>query len=295
MNYDKTRRLWSLWEIMNLFKLEQLAAIIAQIESMIGLCEFPIAHGRAADPACGQLTLQIAQTIPQARGLFMVIGLKDSVKQLDLAGHYLSANPPPNNTEAKAELRRITDTLVTELKERRFLFVEPGLTEYVDNPAPFGQKVFDVFDGARPDITAAANCMVAACSTAAVFHLMRSVEWGLRGLCANLGLKSLKEQKKSGKIKLTPVSHSQWEKILDGLNKRVDKKLKILRPGGAKQRHQEFYYPALEEISAIRDAWRNHVMHGRKEYQPDDAAVICGHVKRLMMKLAENLSKQERY
>lgn len=70
------------------------------------------------------------------------------------------------------------------------------------------------------------------------------------------------------------------------LQDRVDAKLNKIKRGPAKQASQEFYYPMLQDIRGIRDAWRNHVMHTRQEYEPKDADAILGHVRRLMNTLA---------
>ena len=278
------RRLWSLWEIMNLFQVERLAAIVAQIEGMIGLCDFPISYRRAADPADQQLRLQIAQTLPQARGLFEDIGLQYSVRQLDLAGHYLSANPPPNVTEVKAELRRITDTLITELKDGKFLFIEPGLTAYVDNPAPFGQTVFDAFPSARFDITEAGNSLACGLNKAAGFHLMKAAEIGLW----ELGKDRQIPLAIAGKIEF-----SEWGIIIGELETAV-RAITQWPNSPAKEDAHKFYNSSLVEIRAFNDGWRRHIAHVRKTQQPmhgDEALALWGHIERFLKSIAAKISE----
>lgn len=192
----------------------------------------------------------------------------------------------------RVELTHALECLFRELKRRTFLAVVPSRSAYVDNPALFGQAVPDAFPSAMPDLIQAGNCLAADCNTAAVFHLMRGVEWGLRALCANVGIKRVKSKiKKSGRITYTPIEYTEWEKILDELQEHVDAKLKTLKRGTTKQELQGFYYPALQDIRGIRDAWRNHVMHTRAEYTGPDADAILSHVKRLLSTLATKVKE----
>ena len=64
-----------------------------------------------------------------------------------------------------------------------------------------------------------------------------------------------------------------------------------MRPGKVKQSAQEFYYPALQDVRGIKDAWRNHVMHTRREYTALEADAILEHVKRLMATLAPKVKE----
>jgi hypothetical protein len=180
---------------------------------------------------------------------------------------------------------------LNDLAECKFLRVPKGLHSYVDSDALLGFTVAKAFASARPDLKAAGNCLAADCNTAAVFHMMRAVEWALRALGTHLGFRQLRAVKKSGKRKYVPISHLEWEKIIDQLQVRVDRRIEKMRPGKRKQEAQEFYYPALQEVRAIRDAWRNHVMHSRAEYSEEDATAILGHVRRLMTTLATKVSE----
>jgi hypothetical protein len=79
-----------------------------------------------------------------------------------------------------------------------------------------------------------------------------------------------------------------WETILNQLRPKVDKKLNSLKKGINKQVKQEFYNSILAEIQAFKGAWRNHVMHSRRHYSPEDAKSIMSHVKRFLDTLAGN-------
>lgn len=195
---------------------------------------------------------------------------------------------PRDYATIRSECAHVADGICDELSKRIFFTVTPERRNYVENPAFIGKAVCDAFPSALNDIYEAGNCLGADCNTAAVFHLMRLVEWGLRALCVHLGLRNAKR----GKGRRISISYVDWETMLNQLQPLVDTKIEKLKRGKAKQVAQEFYYPALQDIRAIRDAWRNHLMHARRSYSSEEAEVICGHVKNLMSRLVKRMSEQ---
>jgi hypothetical protein len=181
----------------------------------------------------------------------------------------------------------LVEAIEGELKYRRFAFVPTERAKALDKIDTDWATVQGRFPSAKPDIRAAVECYALDCNTAAVFHAMRVVEWGLRALCVSLGFRKLRQKfKKSGSISYIPIEYSEWDTILNQLQPRIDAKINKIKRGPLKQQQQEFYYPIVQDIRAIRDAWRNHVMHTRQDYEPKDADAILGHVKRLMNTLA---------
>ena len=189
------------------------------------------------------------------------------------------------------ELRHARESISDELNKRTFISIEYDRRLFVNDVERMGPGVTTAFRSAIQDIYEAGNCFAAECNTAAVFHLMRVVEWGLRALCIHLGLRRAKRTQK-GKKKYVPIAYTDWETMLNQLPDLVDKKINKLKRGKAKQDAQEFYYPVLQDIRAIRDAWRNHVMHTRATYTREDAAAILSHVQRIMTKLAGRVREQ---
>ncbi len=121
---------------------------------------------------------------------------------------------------------------------------------------------------------------------------MRVVEWGLRALCVDLGHKRLRCQKrKTGKVTYKPLDYADWESTLGQLKADVNKKILQLKRGSKKQALQEFYLPALQDIEGFKDAFRNHVMHTRREYTGPEADAIRDRVQRFMRLLATRVSE----
>lgn len=189
-------------------------------------------------------------------------------------------------------VNHVGTALMAASSSHQFLGVSRELAGFVDHTALLGEDVHKAFPSARDDIREMGNCLAADCNTAAVFHMMRAVEWALRALAAHLGVRRLPRRRKNGKIKYTPISFGDWELILNQLHGRVDKRLERLRPGPVKKERQQFYYSALQEFQGFRDAFRNHTMHAREHYSATDAAGLLVHVKRFMTALAPRIPEK---
>ncbi|HLK64634.1 MAG TPA: hypothetical protein VKU19_14415 [Bryobacteraceae bacterium] len=162
---------------------------------------------------------------------------------------------------------------------------------------PFGQEVHDKFITARYDSEETALCIVAGASTAAVFHMMRVTEIGVKQLGKHMGLSRVKEVQhpkpggllKKPKIRFTPIENCVWEKIQDQLRLKIESRLKGLRPGPSKDKKTSQYGSILADFQGFKIAWRNHVMHGRREFSEPEAFQVLGHVGRFMMSISELL------
>ena len=88
-----------------------------------------------------------------------------------------------------------------------------------------------------------------------------------------------------------PLEFSEWETILSQIKSRASEKYKTLTRGRKKQALQEFYLPAIQDFEGFRDAFRNHVMHTRREYTGPEADAIRDRVERFMRLLATRISE----
>jgi hypothetical protein len=224
-------------------------------------------------------------------------GLLDGIENMNLG-------------EARGHLISIREMVTKALTKRIFMYVPkeyikwvPPVEEHevqeairkgIGAPylAPFEYAVYKKFRSAREDAVQAIQCIVAGVSTAAVFHLMRAVEQGIRALGKDLGLRRIRSVvRKTGKIKLLPIEHATWEMMHDQLRCKVDKKLKPLRPGPTRDEKELFYNSILNAFRGFKEAWRNHVMHTRDTYNPKQADIIFSDVSRFMQTLASRVSE----
>jgi hypothetical protein len=180
---------------------------------------------------------------------------------------------------AQAELATLETSILIDMAKHNFVQVDAKVSHYFEANDLYGAKVSKAFPNALADIREAGNCIARELGTAAVFHLMRVVEWGIRALCNNLKITKIK--------KGHPIEYATWDDLVKELPDVVISKIDNMSRGPKKQKAQEFYHPAIQEISGFKDAYRNHVMHTRKAYTSKDADAISDHVGRFMNLLAD--------
>ena len=183
--------------------------------------------------------------------------------------------PVPKAGDIKIRLTTFRQSLDRELRTRSFLFVPDAKAAFYEQADLFGSQVGDHFPKAAQDIKEAGNCIALDRPTAAVFHLMCVLEVGIDSLSHALGL---------------PYKQAAWNTILNDIEKRVN----ALGPqDGADWRgDKEFYSQAIVEFRFFKDAWRNHVAHGRARYNEGEARNIFDHIRAFMGWLSSRLSQR---
>ena len=286
-NDDGAHRLWSLWRILTEIDIPVFAFNLRELQRLKSVYECWGYTGQLDEKFRDSMIKSIDELIAACKAADFTGPIGTLVTSREwFASTLCKGEGVPN------ELGHILDSVLDELYEREFYRLDRDRAAYFNKSQLWGDAVDAAFPSARFDIQEAGNCLATNRETAAVFHLMRTVEWGLRALCVSLGFRKLRIRfKRSGRTSYVPIEYLEWEKILDQLNDLVDAKLIKMRKGPGKQKLQEFYYPALQDIRAIRDAWRNHVMHTRAQYTKEDSTAIYSHVKRLMMGLASEVKE----
>lgn len=292
-----TPKVWSLWDIINIFNSFELARLLMELARLQRHClEIKGAKGSGAKAPRTLVNNSVARLAGVAK-LCREVGFNAGMNKADLSAANIDDTTNLDVSALHCELRNVHDVFLTELFNHRFLYVKASRARYLqldpgkDEPI-FGTRVWDAFPSARFDIQEAGHCLAAECNTAAVFHLMRAVEWGLRALSVSVRMRKLRSvNPKSKKISYTPLGWAEWKQILDQLNSKITKKIGSTKKGKKKQLYQEFYLPAMLDIEAIKDAWRIHVMHTRREYESGEGEAILDRVKRLMELLATKVKE----
>ncbi len=279
----------TLWDIMKLFNSARLALLIDGLD----VYRHAVAQDKKQSPD-GKLGEEsrkyVVDLLREIEELCKDIGLETANNQLAQINSHLAWSSDVDLSSISADLRNAYDALMINFWKQNFIRVASDSVKYVNSDCLFGEPVKTAFPSAADDIREAGNCIAVECGTAAVFHLMRAVEWGLRSLCHNLGvLRILK--KKTGKPKYVPIAWVEWDKMLDAVHDRVDTKILAMASGKRKQGAQECYYPLLRDVRGFKEAFRNHVMHTRAEYTPEDAKAVLDHVQRFMTLLATRVKE----
>jgi hypothetical protein len=158
-----------------------------------------------------------------------------------------------------------------------FVLEKPNAALYEPADPLFCQEVAAKFQtNAAFEIDEAAKCLALARPTASVFHLMRTMEVGIKGVAQCLGIPD-------------PVraADRNWGAILRAMKGDIDSRsgaspTKMWTLSGDKEFFEEIYV----SIDAVRIAWRNTTMHVEKKYTDDEAEHVFVAVKGFMKRLA---------
>ncbi len=182
-----------------------------------------------------------------------------------------------------ADLRRLAEELDGRLRDEmeagEYLALTQAEAELFNSTDPFGGNVIASFPSAQFDIEEAAKCLALDRGTAAVFHLMRAMEVGLRQLGRSLGDPSL-----------DPAGNPNWERILRRCRIELAKPLKERSPEW--QADEQFYSAAAERLRVARPSVMNPTVHPGAMYDPSRAADVWSSVGAFMRQLAEKLHEQ---
>ena len=183
-----------------------------------------------------------------------------------------------------SELEHLSQSLHEEMKKHKYVQVMPDRIEYLSQQKLFGDAVYKAFPGARYEIAEAGNCLAVEANTAAVFHLMRAAEFGLRALARD---------RRVALPRRAVLDLATWETIIKELE---DAELAIQGyPRTLTRELQfEFYHGAMMEFKRFKNKFRNGIMHTRDEYDRTDALSALTHTKAFMGILASRISETKR-
>jgi hypothetical protein len=170
-----------------------------------------------------------------------------------------------------------------ELSLVKLYVIEATKSSYFEPVKPhFGDEVEQNFPTAVFEIEEAGRCFALSRHTASVFHLMRTMEVGIRAVARCLSIPDpLKAADKN------------WGSILR------DVKLGLEERGGntpaktwANSTDKQFFEMAFASLDAVRSGWRNSTMHVESKYTDEEAEHIFGAVKGFMRKLASRMDER---
>lgn len=185
-------------------------------------------------------------------------------------GNYIFAAQNRNNVIAA--LRGISNTTGTELSTKLFFSVAAKQSTLYEPPAPhFGAEVRTKFRSATFDIDEAAKCLAFGRATAAVFHLMRVLEHGIKAVILCLGL--------------TIPDNPSWGILLSEIRK------ERLRRGDSKWEENDLFQDLWQHLDSIKDAQRDGTMHVETIHTEEDATLIFDNTRAFMKKVAARMDE----
>lgn len=147
--------------------------------------------------------------------------------------------------------------------------------ELFDDPdAHFGKDALHAFPSIEYDVREAGRCFALERHTAAVFHCMRILEVGLEAMSTNLGLSIA----------------SNWNNALNHIEKELRGRSTATH-GPTWKDEEMFYSEAVTHFRVVKNAWRNHTMHGREVFDEERARGIFQSTADFTRHLATRLSE----
>jgi hypothetical protein len=251
---------------MNKLSVTTLGVCIASLQGISCRCvqiEKESGRGTAADD---DLLLQVKLTLKKVRGLGFDVKPEGAPNRgrpwpIECRGIALSAElaivEDPDVTTFRAHLKVVDEAILRDIGKFAFLWVDQDRRSFVDADALFGSEVKAAFPSAADDIREAGNCLAAECNTAAVFHLMRVSEHGLRAVARRLRVKLTHKGVKQ------PIEYADWNKVITAIQNEIIS-LRTLTSGPKQDRRLNFYSDIAEQAEYIKDIWRNRISHARR-------------------------------
>jgi hypothetical protein len=244
-----THGLWSLWDMYEL-KLKAFVDVqdlIVQWSTMLHNEDrrfFP----KVNDHNKGQLTAQMGELLGQ-----LLPGEFDMCRKA--AERLLTTLARTNDAkEIRADIEDLRRRLLDQMDSVFSLALTAQDRQFYEPQSPlFGATVEAKFSNMSEDIAEAGKCLGLNRATAAVFHLMRVMEIGVRRFGDVLGV--------------TLADDKNWQNILDEINKAIralDQKLPLTKK----------YAAASAHLYNVKLASRNEVMHPKQTYTFEEASKV---------------------
>jgi hypothetical protein len=210
-----------------------------------------------------------------------------------------------SSKEIASGFHHLYGLMKSEMRKRLFFVVDPDKRQYFKEfdlrpqsifgdkivlpLSHFGQGVDSAFPSAHLNILEAGNALVFGLNNAAVYHLMRITEVGLRALAWD---RRVVPRNKAGTP--IPLELAEWGNLIGGIEVKV-KAIQNWRAKLTRENAHQFYNRLLVEIRAFNDGWRRHVMHSRSHnYEDAEAIALWGHVMRFMQTMAIHITESKR-
>lgn len=170
--------------------------------------------------------------------------------------------------------QRLKDIFGMELKSKKFFTMSAQEAELLDPKEPlWGGNFAAQFPIALYDLTEAASCVAMARSTAAVFHLMRIMEIGVRSVARCLKIQDP-----------TKPAERNWGIILGEIKKSINTNWP--KPADRMSGDGALFEAIFASLDAVRNPFRNATMHVEKTYTEAEASHMLALVKGFMVMLA---------
>lgn len=279
---ENSNRLVSLWDMLQRYAFG-FYDVVCQLEALREVARINESAGRYSysSKIPDYMRDQLLESLPKMRTECNALFL-DSTS--DLLGRVETEVPRKGDKYTYKDLLNDLDTLSfsfsSGLKKRVAFLIQDEKKKYFQNDDVVASQVNSAFPLCAAELKHAGDCYALEQNEACVYYCMCALEAALHVLANELGVTF------SGTLDL-----QNWLNIIESVEAEI-KKLTNLPSGRYKSETLKFMSGAAMQFRWFKDAWRNHVMHGRDIYDPGRAFSVFGHVGEFMQALADGGLKE---
>jgi hypothetical protein len=273
------RRLWSLTDMMN-FVLGHFLWTMKLIDQEISIC-YVQSRGEVPLPISDDFKNRFSGLFQYATAFFRRMDLTramDRLERIDIA--------IKGGTSWQAmfnELKVLKEAVEDDIKLDRFYHYPKSVAELPIRFKSDWAATLTAFPSKEMEfeVRSGVDCYALEHPTAAIFHFMRTAEYGLRALARE-------RRVRLGKNK--PIEWATWQQILQKLGV-AQREIEGWKAGDKKDAALSFYTGAIASLHSFKNEFRNMVMHVRKEYEMEDAAKAMRQVRDFMNDISKKVGE----
>jgi hypothetical protein len=270
--------LWSLWDMLTFDAGVVIRALSAlrELEEIIDNFQETEAR-KKTDVIPEETRVQFRKRIGELLEPIERLNLKVAVVSL----YELRSDIEPENNVSYSfvadSIRLTAITLRREISLIKTFCIEPAKeTYYTIDFGTFGSEFEALFPTAIYELDEAGKCLALSRATGAVFHLMRTMEVGIRAVSRRLKIDDP-----------TKDAEKNWAVIIRKIKGEIDR----LSARG-KWNDKQFFLEVYASLDAVRTAWRNPTMHVETKYTDDEAEHIFIAVRGFMKKVYARMDER---
>jgi hypothetical protein len=279
---------WSLWDMLR-FNAQTFYKVTSAIRRVGELIE---TYHKDEEHPDGSITINltedkvfietVTEVATELRASLDTLDAKLTIMTTDRLLGLLKDERSIAYVSIKEACEEIDSRLRDELSLVKVFVLEANKHQYYQPSEPLFGKDFETkFPNAAFELDEAAKCLALSRPTAAVFHLMRLMEIGLKAVARCLGIPDP-----------TKAAERNWGAILSAI--KTDLEVhggKTPTKTWKDSAGREFFESAYASLDAVRVAWRNTTMHVENKYTDEEAEHLFGAVRGFMKKLASRLDE----
>jgi hypothetical protein len=279
----------SAWEMIDTFSFASFSLGLSFLEHDRCAIEKSQLNRGHTDRINQEDTQSIPGTLKLLKGICQRSGFTDTVYRIEMAEGVIEYALVLN--EIEIQLGLVRETFSREARKHRFARIVPKKAEMLLSVAEAWSSIWSKFPSTESPSRAAIEAYAVGLNEASVYHMMMVLQLGLQTLARQLRVKH--DQQEWGRI-IGHIEEAIRRKSETRGNTLKGSKPPTPRAAARSRIDATLFATAATEFVWFKDAWRNHIAHGRAQYDENDALKVITHVRGFMERLSTRLKERRR-